>query len=32
MLVSEFCEYLDSGLKVTTEINGFLHSIDASLY
>ena len=32
MLVSEFCEYLGSGLKVPTEINGFLLSIDASLY
>ena len=32
MLVSEFFEYLDSGLKVPTEINGFLLSIDASLY
>ena len=32
MLVSEICEYLGSGLKVPTEINGFLFSIDASLY
>ena len=32
MLVSEICEYLGSGLKVQTEINGFLLSIDASLY
>ena len=32
MLVSEFFEYLGSGLKVPTEINGFLLSIDASLY
>ena len=32
MLVSEFFEYLGSGLKVQTEINGFLLSIDASLY
>ena len=32
MLVSEFCEYLGSGLKVPTEINGFLRSIDASLH
>ena len=32
MLVSEFCEYLGSGLKVPTEINGFLLSIDVSLY
>ena len=32
MLVSEFFEYLDSGLKVPTEINGFLLSIGASLY
>ena len=31
MLVSEFFEYLGSGL-VPTEINGFLLSIDASLY
>ena len=30
MLVSEFFEYLGSGLKVPTEINGFLLSIDAS--
>ena len=32
MLESENCEYLGSGLKVPTEINGFLLSIDASLY
>ena len=32
MLVSEMFEYLGSGLKVPTEINGFLPSIDASLY
>ena len=32
MLVSEFFEYLGTGLKVPTEINGFLLSIDASLY
>ena len=32
MLESEICEYLDSGLKVPTEINGFLLSIDAPLY
>ena len=33
MLVSEFFEYLGSGLKVPTEKkNGFLLSIDASLY
>ena len=32
MLVSEICEYLGSGFKVPTEINGFLFSIDASLY
>ena len=32
MLVSEFYEYLGSGLKVPTEINGFLLSIDAPLY
>ena len=32
MLVSEICEYLGSGLKVPTEINGILLSIDASLY
>ena len=29
MLVSEFFEYLGSGLKVQTDINGFLLSIDA---
>ena len=28
----EFFEYLGSGLKVPTEINGLLLSIDASLY
>ena len=32
MVESEICEYLGSGLKVPTEINGFLLSIDASLY
>ena len=32
MLVSEIFEYLGSGLMVPTEINGFLLSIDASLY
>ena len=32
MLVSDFFEYLGSRLKVPTEINGFLLSIDASLY
>ena len=32
MLESEICEYLGSGLKVPAEINGFLLSIDASLY
>ena len=32
MLVSKFFEYLGSGLKVPTEINGLLLSIDASLY
>ena len=32
MLESEIFEYLGSGLKVSTEINGFLLSIDASLY
>ena len=32
MIFSEICEYLVSGLKVPTEINGFLLSIDASLY
>ena len=32
MLVSEIFEYLGSGLKVPTEINGFLLSIDAPLY
>ena len=32
MLESDIFEYLGSGLKVPTEINGFLLSIDASLY
>ena len=32
MLESEIFEYLGSGLKVPTEINGFLLSIDAPLY
>ena len=32
MIFSEICEYLGSGLKVPTEINGFILSIDASLY
>ena len=32
MLVGEICEYLGYGLKVPTEINGILLSIDASLY
>ena len=32
MLESEIFEYLGSGLKVLTEINGFLLSIDAPLY
>ena len=32
MLECEICEYLGSELKVPTEINGFLLSIDASLY
>ena len=32
MILSEICEYLGSGLKVPTEINKFLLSIDASLY
>ena len=32
MLESEIFEYLGSGLKVPTEINGFLLSIDAFLY
>ena len=32
MLESKIFEYLRSGLKVPTEINGFLLSIDASLY
>ena len=32
MLVSEMFEYLGSELEVPTEINGFLLSIDASLY
>ena len=32
MIFSEICEYLGSGLKVPNDINGFLLSIDASLY
>ena len=32
MLVSEFFEYLGSGLKIPTEINGFLLSINEPLY
>ena len=32
MLVSDFFEYLGYWLKVPTEINGSLLSIDASLY
>ena len=32
MIFSEICEYLGSRLKVPTETNGFLVSIDASLY
>ena len=32
IIFGEICEYLGSGLKVPTEINGFLLSIDASLY
>ena len=32
MLASEIFEYLGSGLKVPTEINGFLLYLDASLY
>ena len=32
LLESEICEYLGSGLKVPTEINGFLLYIDAYLY
>ena len=32
MIFSEICEYLGSRLKVQAEINGFLLSIDASLY
>ena len=32
MLVIEFFKYPGSGLKVPTEINGFLLSMDASLY
>ena len=32
MIFSEICEYLGPRLKVPTEINGFLLSIDASLY
>ena len=31
-IFSKVCEYLGSALKVPTEINGFLLSIDASLY
>ena len=32
MLASKIFEYLGSGLKVPAKINGFLLSIDASLY
>ena len=32
MIFSEIYEYLSSRLKVQTEINGFLLSIDASMY
>ena len=32
MIFGEICEYLGYGLEVPTEINGFLLSIDASLY
>ena len=32
MLASEIFEYLGSGLKVPTEINGFLLYIDTTLY
>ena len=32
MIFGEICEYPGSGLEVPTEINGFLLSIDASLY
>ena len=32
MIFNEICEYLGPRLKVPTEINGFLLSIDASLY
>ena len=32
MIFSEICEYLGTRLKVPTEINGYLLSIDASLY
>ena len=32
MIFGEICEYLGSGLEVPTDINGFLLSIDASLY
>ena len=32
MIFGEICEYLGSGFEVPTEINGFLLSIDASLY
>ena len=31
MIFSEICEYLGTRLKVPTEINGFLLSIDASI-
>ena len=31
MLVSEICEYLGSGLKVPTEINGFLRKSNSML-
>ena len=32
MMFSEICEYLGPRLKVPTEINGYLLSLDASLY
>ena len=32
MILCEFCEYLGSRFKVPAETNGFLLSIDASLY
>ena len=32
MIFSEICEYLGSGLKVPTKINGFVLSFDATLY